>query len=86
MSRCLETAKLSFPHSYESLEVSFIADESWRETVNYLCDSRRRTSVLKGEYPRVDFDFLDHDEYVSSSTRVSLAHCASNFCIIETTQ
>ena len=25
-------------------------------------DSRRRTSVLKGEYPRVDFDFLDHDE------------------------
>ncbi|EJK64791.1 hypothetical protein THAOC_14438, partial [Thalassiosira oceanica] len=51
MSRCLETAKLSFPHCYESQEVPFVADENWRETVNYLCDSRQRRTVLKGEYP-----------------------------------
>lgn len=62
MSRCLETAKLSFPHCYESQEVPFVADENWRETVNYLCDSRQRRTVLKGEYPSVDFNFIDHDD------------------------
>jgi broad specificity phosphatase PhoE len=73
MTRCLETARLSFPHLYHRdgddgarsrgnrYEVPFIAHEEWRETVNYLCDSRRTRSTLEGLYPRVDFDNLMND-------------------------
>lgn len=43
-------------------EVPFVAHEEWRETVNYLCDSRRPTNVLAKIYPRVNFDHLaPHD-------------------------
>lgn len=71
MTRCLETARLSFPHLYRRdddgdgvrssemrCEVPFVAHEEWRETVNYLCDSRRTRSTLEGMYPRVDFENL----------------------------
>ena len=70
MTRCLETARLSFPHLYYHLDdddggrrpngdvVPFVAHEEWRETVNYLCDSRRTKSSLRGLYPRVSFDDL----------------------------
>lgn len=60
LTRCLETSRLSFPHLYEDdgdpAPVPFVAHEEWRETVNFLCDSRRSASVLKLEYPRVSFD------------------------------
>ncbi|KAL3811534.1 hypothetical protein ACHAXA_010310 [Cyclostephanos tholiformis] len=80
LTRCLETARLSFPHLYRcddgirfgresrfsaanASAVPFVAHEEWRETVNYLCDSRRPRSTLEGTYPRVCFDHLitDHD-------------------------
>lgn len=82
MTRCLETARLSFPHLYNrddgvrssedrgggdgdggvAASVPFVAHEEWRETVNYLCDSRRPRSTLEGLYPRVDFDRLVSDD------------------------
>lgn len=68
MTRCLETAKLSFPHLYgeddpnkSNDEVRFVAHEEWRETVNYLCDARRPLNVLGKEYPGVCFGALDHE-------------------------
>lgn len=60
MTRCLETARLSFPHLYEN--TPFIAHEEWRETVNYLCDSRSPTQILKRNYPKVNFDRLSQDD------------------------
>ena len=82
MTRCLETARLSFPHLYHrddgffsnedlhgggggggvAAAVPFVAHEEWRETVNYLCDSRRPRSSLEGLYPRVCFDRLVSDD------------------------
>jgi hypothetical protein len=86
MTRCLETARLSFPHLYHrddgvrpnedrhgggggggggvgvAAAVPFVAHEEWRETVNYLCDSRRPRSILEGLYPRVCFDRLVSDD------------------------
>ena len=71
MTRCLQTASLSFPHALgigssnngKSSSVPFIAYEEWRETVNYLCDSRRSIDILQDEYPHVDFQFVtdNHD-------------------------
>mmetsp|Transcript_33055 Transcript_33055/g.69566 ORF Transcript_33055/g.69566 Transcript_33055/m.69566 type:complete len:282 (+) Transcript_33055:21-866(+) len=68
MTRCLETARLSFPHLYETSssssnndDVPFIAHEEWRETVNFLCDSRRPKQILQQNYPRVSFDRVSHD-------------------------
>ena len=70
MTRCLETARLSFPHIYGELHgnnegnncehVPFIAYEEWRETVNFLCDSRRPRNILQKEYPHVNFDSIAH--------------------------
>ena len=96
LTRCLETARLSFPRVYGAVSagddlcnngknshnnnhgennnnmntnnsggadgtVPFVAYEEWRETVNYLCDSRRTRSTLQKEYPRVNFDQILHD-------------------------
>lgn len=76
MTRCLETARLSFPHLYHRGEVDgdvgaagggrrsavpFVAREEWRETVNFLCDSRSATRVLGESHPRVDFGAISHD-------------------------
>jgi broad specificity phosphatase PhoE len=80
MTRCLQTATLSFPHVYgpidnenksgvsEKIErynthtnVPFIAYEEWRETVNYLCDSRRPVTTLQMEYPHVNFQYITHN-------------------------
>ena len=74
LTRCLETARLSFPHLYDKdyddgtgnsngeEGIPFIAHEEWRETVNFLCDSRRPTPTLRNNYPRVNFDSLMHDD------------------------
>ncbi|KAL7511668.1 hypothetical protein ACHAXN_009340 [Cyclotella atomus] len=65
-TRCLETATLSFQHCIDQIgtpDVPFIAYEEWRETVNYLCDSRRSIDALKTEFRHVDFQFVtdNHD-------------------------
>ena len=71
MSRCLQTAMLSFPHHYvggadgpasDFASVPFIAHESWRETTNFLCDSRRSISDLRKDFPLVDFDTISHED------------------------
>jgi len=70
MSRCLQTAILSFPHHYDRVDessssassASFIAHESWRETTNFLCDSRRPLSQLRNDFPCVDFDMISHED------------------------
>jgi len=70
MSRCLQTATLAFPHycrkgsvaSFSSSSVPIIAHESWRETTNFLCDSRRPLSQLQNEFPFVDFDMISHED------------------------
>ena len=71
MSRCLQTAILSFPHHYagstnnntsDVAPVPFIAHESWRETTNFLCDSRRSISELRKDFPLVDFDTISHED------------------------
>ena len=41
--------------------VPFIAHEEWRETVNFLCDSRRTKPTLEKSYSRVDFNNIQHD-------------------------
>lgn len=41
--------------------VPFLAHESWRETVNFLCDSRRPLSTLQYEFPAVNFDSIQHE-------------------------
>lgn len=73
LTRCLETARISFPHLYDNTAtadsdsnndndgVPFIAHEEWRETVNFLCDSRRTKQTLIESYPRVNFDCITHD-------------------------
>ena len=67
LTRTLDTAILSFPHLYgdgktKKSSVPFIAHEEWRETVNFLCDARRPTSVLQQQYPHVCFNNLVHDQ------------------------
>ena len=68
LTRCLETARISFPHLYDNNNntddddgIPFIAHEEWRETVNFLCDSRRTKQTLIERYPRVNFDGIIHD-------------------------
>lgn len=61
LTRCLDTSRLSFPHLYNN-GTPFVANEDWRETVNFLCDCRSSTTVLKNNYPKVNFDQLIHEE------------------------
>lgn len=55
MTRCIQTALQSFPQLEKDPSIKFIAQESIRETVNYVCDRRRQTSTIKEEFPRIDF-------------------------------
>jgi len=55
LSRAIQTAQLSFQDQIFTNAVPMIACEDWRETVNYLCDTRRPLSELKADYPDVDF-------------------------------
>ena len=62
MTRCLQTASLAFEHAVlQQSQIPFIAYEEWRETVNYLCDSRRSIDTLQTEYPHVDYQHVIHD-------------------------
>ena len=57
MTRCVQTAVLSFPHLLRSPTTTWIAREDVRETVNYWCDRRRALYDLRGEFQGVDVDF-----------------------------
>lgn len=63
LSRAIQTAQLSFNDQLSTKPVPLIACEDWRETVNYLCDTRRSLSELKADYPNVDFSAVatQHD-------------------------
>ncbi|CAB9509952.1 Pfam:PGAM [Seminavis robusta] len=75
LTRCLQTAMLSFPTLTDDNEkVLFVAHESIRETVNYACDRRRPISELEKHFrDRVDFGEIeqDHDEIWESYVRRS---------------
>jgi len=57
MTRCVQTALLCFPKS-----TTFVAHESLRETVNFLCDKRRSITEIAKDYPMVDFSAVIEEE------------------------
>jgi broad specificity phosphatase PhoE len=61
MTRCVQTALHSFSFLAETNDIRFVAHESWRETVNFNCDRRRRISEIAQEFPRVDFSLCRDD-------------------------
>eukprot|EP00980_Cylindrotheca_fusiformis_P001715 scaffold388_cov114-Cylindrotheca_fusiformis.AAC.24 len=65
LTRCVQTTLLSFPWLAEAeattSDVPILAHESFRETVNYICDRRRPISRIAQEFPRVDFSLCDQD-------------------------
>jgi broad specificity phosphatase PhoE len=66
MTRCVQTASLCFDKESHAIKET-IALEELRETVNYQCDIRRKTSELKEEFGEasafnVDFSRLERDE------------------------
>jgi broad specificity phosphatase PhoE len=66
MTRCVQTASLCFDKELHAIKET-IALEELRETVNYQCDIRRKTSELKEEFGEasafnVDFSRLERDE------------------------
>lgn len=72
MSRCIQTALLSFEFlrqerpsnskHHDRCQVPFVALEALRETVNYNCDRRKPISELALDYPQVDFSNCPDDE------------------------
>lgn len=61
LTRTLQTATYSFPEALAN-GIPLLAEESFRETVNYVCDCRRPVSFLRAAFPNVDFSRLEHDE------------------------
>lgn len=61
LTRTLQTAQLSFPCALEK-GTPLLADENLRETVNYLADCRRPLSVLRDEFPTIDFTRIESEE------------------------
>ncbi|KAK3283113.1 hypothetical protein CYMTET_9177 [Cymbomonas tetramitiformis] len=61
LTRTLQTATLSFG-SQMNAGVPFLAEESIRETVNYLCDCRRAIEDIIPEFPGVEFSRIVHNE------------------------
>ena len=62
MTRCIQTANLCFDKDAHEITET-IAFEELRETVNYQCDIRRKTSELKKEFDgTTDFGRLEKDE------------------------
>mmetsp|Transcript_23369 Transcript_23369/g.32742 ORF Transcript_23369/g.32742 Transcript_23369/m.32742 type:complete len:382 (+) Transcript_23369:296-1441(+) len=80
LTRCIQTALLSFPHlidnhnssnnnnNHNQEMIPFLAHEDIRETVNYACDRRRQITEIATEFPMVDFSAIphEHDEIWSS--------------------
>jgi len=76
LTRAIQTAQLSFDHQLSRQPIPFIACEDWRETVNYLCDTRRPLSALKAEYPHIDFSAVpsQHDLIWEKYERIFGSH------------
>uniref|UniRef100_A0A7S4I535 Uncharacterized protein n=1 Tax=Odontella aurita TaxID=265563 RepID=A0A7S4I535_9STRA len=63
LTRCLQTAMYSYEAALSPEKtagdakygVPLVAQEDWRETVNFLCDARRPTSELRLSFPSADF-------------------------------
>lgn len=63
MTRCIQTAMLSFPSLLAAPDVPFVAHEGFRETVNYHCDRRRTLAELAADYGgAIDFALLAGDD------------------------
>jgi len=64
LTRTLQTAFLSLG-TPEDAKVPWVATELCRERIaNFTCDGRRKISVLKEEFPGVDFSLVQSDEDV----------------------
>mmetsp|Transcript_20338 Transcript_20338/g.45597 ORF Transcript_20338/g.45597 Transcript_20338/m.45597 type:complete len:248 (-) Transcript_20338:62-805(-) len=61
LTRTLQTAQLSFCSQLKA-GVPLQAEETARETVNYLCDTRRPTADLRADFPEVDFSRIEDEE------------------------
>ena len=61
MTRAIQTAQFCFDDHINNGQVPFVACEEWRETVNYLCDVRRETSYLRDEFPKLNFEHIQHE-------------------------
>lgn len=70
LTRCVQTALGSFPPLTGNPNVPILAQEAWRETVNYNCDRRRSFATISSEFPRLHgFSPLDahrdtHDDNI----------------------
>ena len=65
MTRALQTAQYCLENVIRnpiSNDLPIVAHEEWRETVNYVCDQRRDTTILKSEFPFVDFQHLQYEK------------------------
>jgi len=60
LTRTVHTAMLGFK-SLLAKGVPLVAEENCRETVNYLCDSRRATSDLAADFPHCDFSRIESE-------------------------
>ncbi len=71
LTRCIETALQCFPDWIPHLSV--LAQESWRETVNYNCDRRRSRQEIQEEFPHVVLgDCIDQEDEIWKSYRQRL--------------
>lgn len=55
LTRCVQTALLSFPDIAKRSDVPCVALECIRETCNFACDGRRERSSIAKDFPGVDF-------------------------------
>jgi broad specificity phosphatase PhoE len=78
LSRATETALISWAHLVDK-RVPFLAVEHCREQIGLnLCDRRRSISELRGDYPTVDYGFLESEDDVlwtlERETKLTMAH------------
>merc|ERR1712224_466792 len=62
LTRALKTAEISFATAIAWNGVAIVAEENFRETVNYLADARRTTKELRTDFPHVDFSYIKSEE------------------------
>uniref|UniRef100_A0A7S1BWR7 Uncharacterized protein n=1 Tax=Corethron hystrix TaxID=216773 RepID=A0A7S1BWR7_9STRA len=66
--RALQTARRSFAHLWDGEggegeeKIPFVAYESWRETLNFVCDARLPLARLREDFPEADFGGVRHEE------------------------
>uniref|UniRef100_A0A7S2VQL8 Uncharacterized protein n=1 Tax=Zooxanthella nutricula TaxID=1333877 RepID=A0A7S2VQL8_9DINO len=63
LTRCLQTAVLSLGDPGAPGAPPFIVNELCRERIaDYTCDRRRKRSVLKADFPSINFDLVKDEE------------------------